>query len=107
MQVFNPQAVKDYRESKGLTQEEAGKRAGFGGTASGQTWYAYEAGKITRPRTETLERIAKALEVTTDDLMVEDLSQDPVGAQETAAMVEVVAAYEQGFTDGLKAAVKP
>ncbi len=100
MKVFNPQAVKDLRELLGISQAEAGRKAGFGGKCPGQTWYAYETGKVTNPRKSTLENIAKSLRVEVAELMIDDgvVAQVPT-------MGEIEAAYAQGFADGAKGVV--
>lgn len=55
--------IKHYRELKGLTQEELGKMVGV----KHNTISAYESG-INRPDMDILYKIAKALDVSIDDL---------------------------------------
>ncbi len=99
MLVLNPQSMKDLRESLGISQAEAGRKAGFGSKCPGQTWYAYETGKVTCPKRDTIERIAKALNVGVVDLMIDDGIAAKVEAR-PVPMEEVEAAYAQGFADG-------
>ncbi len=99
MLVLNPQSMKDLRESLGISQAEAGRKAGFGNRCPGQTWYAYETGKVTCPKRDTIERIAKALNVGVADLMIDD-GAAAKGEAKPVPMAEVEAAYAQGFADG-------
>ena len=57
------QMIAYYREKRGLTQRELADKAGVSPGAIGQ----YETGR-TKPRIETLFRIATALEVTVSEL---------------------------------------
>lgn len=57
--------IKQLREARGWTMEEAAKRAGF---KSRQAWYNIEAGRQS-PSLATLDRIAKALGVRPGELL--------------------------------------
>lgn len=56
--------IKKYRKIKGLTQQQLGARLGISQALIGQ----YETGK-RNPKTAQLERIARALEITVDDIL--------------------------------------
>jgi transcriptional regulator with XRE-family HTH domain len=58
--------IKELREGRGLTQEEAAKLAGLG---TRQRWNDLEAGRRLNIELDTLERIAKALGVKARDLL--------------------------------------
>lgn len=62
---INIEKIKSRRMSLGLTQETAGKRAGY----SKQFWNNIETGERTNLTIETLENIAKALKVSAKDLL--------------------------------------
>ncbi len=57
--------LRELRESKGLTQEELGKRAGLHRVHVTQ----WESGRYPDPRLETLRRLAKALGVSLGELL--------------------------------------
>lgn len=59
--------LKRYRKEKNLSQEELAKNAGI----TYSTLIKIESGNNTNPTVKTLQQIAKALEVTLDDLMQE------------------------------------
>ena len=61
MFTFDHQALKLARTEKGITQATAGTLAGFGSNCPGQTWAAYENGKVPHPRNETIIRMALAV----------------------------------------------
>jgi putative transcriptional regulator len=56
--------IRSLRERLGLTVEEAAKSCGL----TRQGWHAVEAGSRI-PRIDTLEKMAKALRVTVNDLL--------------------------------------
>lgn len=58
--------LRELREKRGLTQEEAAKRAKIGGK---RRWYDYEAGRRTNATIVTLEKIAKVLGVHASELI--------------------------------------
>ena len=62
--------IKRYRVKKGLSQEQLAQTAG----ATYSALSKIEAGYHTDPRVSTLQKIAKALEVTIDDLMCDEES---------------------------------
>ena len=57
--------IRQARETKGITQDELGKRCG----TTKQTIFKYENGIITNIPLDRLERIAEILEVLPEDLM--------------------------------------
>jgi transcriptional regulator with XRE-family HTH domain len=57
--------VKKLREEKGLSQEKLARLA----DVSNNTIVNIEAGKQNNPTIETLKRIAKALEISVDELI--------------------------------------
>ena len=59
--------LKRYRRDKNLSQEELAKKAGV----TYSTLIKIESGNNKNPTVKTLQQIAKALEVTLDDLMQE------------------------------------
>lgn len=59
------QKVKKLREEKGLSQEKLARLA----DVSNNTIVNIEAGKQNNPTIETLKRIAKALEISVDNLI--------------------------------------
>jgi transcriptional regulator with XRE-family HTH domain len=59
------QIVKKLREEKGLSQERLARLA----DVSNNTIVNIEAGKQNNPTIETLKRIAKALEISVDNLI--------------------------------------
>ena len=57
--------IKRHRAKKGFSQEQLAQAAGVTYSALSKI----EAGYLTDPRVRTLQKIARALEVTIDDLM--------------------------------------
>ena len=64
--------IRDLRKAKGLSQTELGKRAGG---LSHQSISGCETGNV-HSKVETLERLAKALDVTFEDLTSEELTPE-------------------------------
>ncbi len=58
--------LRKLREQKGLTQEKLARLA----DVSNNTVIKIEAGKNQNPTLETLKRLAKALDITVDDLIL-------------------------------------
>jgi transcriptional regulator with XRE-family HTH domain len=59
--------IKRYRKERGFSQEDLARAAGITYSALSKI----EAGYSQDPRVKTLQKIARALEVTIDDLMKE------------------------------------
>jgi transcriptional regulator with XRE-family HTH domain len=59
--------IKQRREELGMTQEDAARRAGL---PSKQAWYNVESGVKKRIAAETLYRVAVALSVRMEDLVI-------------------------------------
>ena len=57
--------IKRYRNEKGLSQEQLAQKAGI----TYSTLAKLESGVNQNPKVKTLQQIARALEVTLDDLM--------------------------------------
>ena len=60
--------IKYWREKTGLTQEGLARKAGI----SYNTIIKLETGGIKDPRISTIIKIAKALEITIDELLLEE-----------------------------------
>jgi transcriptional regulator with XRE-family HTH domain len=59
--------LRALRVGRGWTYAEAAERAGM---TNRQRWYAVESGQRADPSISTVERMARALGVTVDDLLV-------------------------------------
>ncbi len=59
--------IRTIREKLGISQQEAARRAGF--KAGRQAWHNVESGMRTNIKMDTLEAMAKALNVTAKDLL--------------------------------------
>jgi len=66
MGILNCMKIKELREGRGLSQEEAAKLAGIGGR---QQWNDVESGRRVNLTLDTLERVAKALNAKPRDLL--------------------------------------
>ena len=66
MGILNFEKIKALRERRGLSQEEAARLAGFSGR---QRWNDIENGYRTNVELDTLERIARALNVGAAELL--------------------------------------
>jgi transcriptional regulator with XRE-family HTH domain len=64
------------RQAKGLTMEEAAKRAGL---TTRQRWFGIESGHRDSISADTLHAVARALGVTMDELMVQNSRAEPPG----------------------------
>jgi transcriptional regulator with XRE-family HTH domain len=69
MQMVDRSGIKARREAIGLTLEEAAKRAGLGDR---QRWYGIEHGQRRNISADTLQAVARALDCTMDELMIND-----------------------------------
>ena len=65
MQVFNHKRMRELRESAGLTQAQASKRAAM----PQSRWSDVESGARTNVTVETMGRIARALGCNAQDLL--------------------------------------
>ena len=77
--------IRHYRKAKGLSQKELGKLSDTAETTIRQ----YEGGKRT-PRIEQIEKIAKALELSPNDLM----NWDSADTEKLSKEVEAISQFE-------------
>jgi transcriptional regulator with XRE-family HTH domain len=66
MNLLDTSRIKELREGRGLSQEEAARIAGVGGR---QNWNAIENGRKANITLETLAAVAKALGVKAKELL--------------------------------------
>lgn len=64
--MLDTEKVRQLREKRGLTQEDAAKAAGL---ANRQQWYLIESGQRANITLETLDKMAAALGVKGKDLL--------------------------------------
>ena len=65
---LNRAKIRELREAAGLSMQQAAGKAGW---KIAQQWYLIEAGKRKDPSISTVQRIARALGCSVDDLLTE------------------------------------
>ena len=103
---LDPVRLRHCREAAGLTQADAGRMVGIE-QHPGQYWCHYEKGKLKTPRKDTLDRMAKALNVPVEMLLVDSPAPlppipDPLPRPTDAEMEAIYqAGYEAGYLAGM------
>lgn len=74
MSVFQGKRVRELREDKGLSQEELASLAGM---ANGSMVHRLETGATAKPRSQTVARLAEALQCQPEDFYGSPSQEDP------------------------------
>lgn len=89
--------IKYYRSKKKLSLDELSKKAGVGVSTISQV----ETGVRQALRSDTISKIAKALKVTTNDLLEMQPSEEPlVSLADLDELIEVISEDEDVHIDG-------
>lgn len=70
-EVLDRKRIRERREELGWSMDRAGEEAGFAGKRPGARWNQFENGHIPDPQVSNVIRIARALGLAIDDVLLD------------------------------------